>query len=258
MVEEGHPDEVALGTTNNSSVPAQPTRITAPINQAPQTPNNASRHAAQPPGPAAAGRPPGPQGQHPPPPHARPNDPVHNMPNAAASRPSFGLTPETVGFFSARAVNKEVPQSSLAGEGLVPKAQQLFNPKAESPSIRRTPGIDRNSSKPIPRSALQPQDSQAGPPPSSGPGSKPPVGLQAGRGNVVNPHMDQTRRIGAPSAGFSPLANRSQYRPPTMKRPSPGDGPARGRPALADMSTNGDVTEGGAQNGVDTKRQKTT
>lgn len=258
MVEEGHPDEVVLGTTSNSSILAPPTRTAAPVNQAPQTPNNGSRYAAHAPGPAAAARPPGPQGQHAPPPHARPNDPALNTPNAAASRPPDGAPAEPVGFFSARAVNKEIPESSLAGDGLVPKAQQLFNPKAESPSIRRTPGIDRNSSKPILRSTLQPQGSQAGPPPGSGLGSRPPVGLQAGRGNVVNPHMDQTRRIGAPSAGVSPLANRSQYRPPTMKRPLPGDGPARGRPALAEVSTNGGVAEGEVQNGVDTKRQKTT
>ena len=249
MVEEGHPDEVVLGATNNSSVPAPPPRTTAPVNQAPQTPNNVSRYAAQAPGPAAASRPSGPQGHHAQPPNARPNDLGLNTPNVAA---------EPVGFFSARAVNKEIPESSLAGEGLVPKAQQMFNPKAESPSIRRTPGIDRNSSKPILKSTLQAQGSQSGLPPGSGLGSRPPVGSQAGRGNVVNPHMDQTRRIGAPNAGVSPLANRSQYKPPTMKRPLPGGGPAQGRPALAEMSTNGDVAEGAAQNGLDTKRQKTT
>ncbi|KAJ3454760.1 hypothetical protein MRS44_013360 [Fusarium solani] len=60
--------------------------------------------------------------------------------------------PETVGFFSAKAVN-QLSESTLQGSNnarlAVPHGQQAFNPKAESPSIRKTPGIDRNSSKPV-------------------------------------------------------------------------------------------------------------
>jgi DNA repair and recombination protein RAD52 len=41
---------------------------------------------------------------------------------------------------------------------------------------------------------------------------------------VVNPQLDHTRRIGAPGSS-SPLGNRGQFRPLTVKRPAGGDGP---------------------------------
>ncbi|SPN97492.1 related to Double Strand Break repair protein mus-11 [Cephalotrichum gorgonifer] len=315
LVEQGHPDEVTLPTTttttNNSLGQAPSGRVTAPpVNKPPQTPNNVSRHVGQAPGPAMAGRQPGPQGQTVPPPQYRPNSPALNAPNVSATRPSGPGPTEPAGFFSARAINKDIPVSSLVTEVLVPKAQQLFNPKAESPSIRKTPGIDHNSSKPIPRSAINPDSNSTGPQPShprvespsirktpgidhnsskpilrsavqpqpsysgsqSGPaqgtgmgmgmgmGARPPGGgFQAGRGNVVNPHLDQARRIGAPGSGGSPLSNRGQYRPPTMKRPLPGEGaaPAAVQPVLGDVSTNVVVTANhGSQGEADVKRQK--
>ena len=51
-------------------------------------------------------------------------------------------------------------------------------------------------------------------------------GGNAGKPNVVNPQLDQTRRIGAPGGGMgggfssSPSGNRGQYRPLTVKRPA--------------------------------------
>lgn len=206
-----------------------------------------------------ATRPQGPQQQHPLPPHRRPDSPALTTPNTSGNRPPGPGPTEPVGFFSARAINKDPTQAGLA-DGLVPKAQQMFNPKAESPSIRRTPGIDHNVTTAIPRSALAPQGSQSGPITGPGPGPRPQPGFQAGRGNVVNPHLDPTRRIGAPGGGGSPLANRGQYRPPTMKRPLPGEGPAAGRPALAETTNSGPVgaIQGANQNGIDVKRQRTT
>lgn len=258
-----------IGTSSGPPPQGMTTAPTpAPVNKPPQTPNNVSRHTGPAPGPAMTGRPPGPQPQHQPPPYRRPDSPALTTPNTSTNRPP-GAGPgaaEPVGFFSARAISKEVSESGLAGDGVAPKPQQIFNPKAASPSIRRTPGIDHNASKPIQRSVVQPQASQAGPTagPGPGPGPRPQPGFQAGRGNVVNPHLDQTRRIGAPGAGGSPLANRGQYRPPTMKRPLPGEGPAVGRPALAEMTTNAGGTgvvqgavQGANQNGADVKRQKT-
>jgi DNA repair and recombination protein RAD52 len=55
------------------------------------------------------------------------------------------------------------------------------------------------------------------------------------RTNIVNPQLDATRRIGAPGSA-SPMANRNMYKPPTMKRPYQGQGPAR--PPLGDLPPN--------------------
>jgi DNA repair and recombination protein RAD52 len=91
--------------------------------------------------------------------------------------------------------------------------------------------------------------------------------------NVVNPQLDQTRRIGAPGVS-SPLSNRGQFRPPTVKRAAVGaDGPSSGtapggdmnggnRVPLADVPANS-VVGGSAGNpagdatGRDFKRQRT-
>ena len=174
--------------------------------------------------------------------------------------------PETVGFFSARAVT-HIPEEAIANGHIAPKGGQVFNPRAESPSIRKTPGIDHTKSKPLARNG------QHVPPPASGDattgspsgGTAPSAakvmqrpGPPMARGNVVNPQLDHTRRIGAPGSS-SPLANRNQYRPPTMKRPSGGDSvlPPNGRPPLADVSINtpADVGAEGLA-GPDFKRQK--
>lgn len=189
-----------------------------------------------------------------------------------------------MGFFSARAVKQ------LAGQKedevklpSTPSVGQVFNPHAETPSVFKTPGIDYTTSKPLRRDfkdhdSLDNDDSgigdlgtapstpsanngfsRAGPAKQQGPGN-------AQRGNVVNPQLNQTRRIGAPLGPGSPLGNRGQYRPPTFKRPPPGEGHngvAGGggvRPALAEVSTNGAgaAAAAGAGGGVggDPKRQK--
>lgn len=170
----------------------------------------------------------------------------------------------TVGFFSARAV-KEIPEESLAtGAGLAPQPGMVFNPHADSPSIRKTPGIDHTKSKPVGRdlSHIPPkppstQESAAG---GSGLGGARPAAPRPA--NVVNPQFDTARRIGAPGGPGSPLANRGQYRPPTiLKRPLPGEaggGMAPGRAPLSDVSNNagGGVVSMGAGSGPDMKRQK--
>ncbi|KEZ38779.1 DNA repair and recombination protein rhm52 [Scedosporium apiospermum] len=244
IVEEGHPDEVVLPNPSRPSAPSAQNKPPEPVNRAPQTPNQGPRFG----GPAVGVR------QQPPQVAPRP---VANAPNLPGPRPHVPGPSEPVAFFSARAVNKDIPESSLTAEsGLIPKAQQLFNPKAESPSIRKTPGIDHNSSKPVTRNAVQSSSQAPASPavPSAGPGSRPGGGFQSGIGNVVNPHLNQARRIGTPGGGASPLANRGQYRPPTMKRPLPGDGNGA-RPALTEVSTNSAV---GLNDGAfDAKRQKT-
>ncbi|KAF4467331.1 DNA repair and recombination RAD52 [Fusarium albosuccineum] len=272
--EDGHPDEIMLSTSilggvsnerpsNNHSaqrIQQQPNRSasTGAMSRPPQTPN---------------------QGQQ------RP-DPPNGGPGGLANRPQAVLggrttpnqignprpppnapqnVPETVGFFSAKAVN-QLSESTLQGSNnarlAIPQGQQAFNPKAESPSIRKTPGIDHNSSKPVAKNgqhvAPTSSQSQVRAAPHSNTSSFTPVrpsipSSQGSRGNVVNPSLDQTRRIGAPGGAGSPLANRGSYRPPAMKRPPPADG----RPPLADLPSNGSGPNGPATaNGLEAKRQK--
>ena len=96
-----------------------------------------------------------------------------------------------------------------------------FNPKAESPSIRRTPGVDQHSSKPTLRQNLQPN-----PPPimnlnpasNSSNQNLPPMrpASRAPTPNFVNPSADLNRRIGMPPGAGSPHAlNRTAYKPPS-------------------------------------------
>lgn len=193
---------------------------------------------------------------------------------------------EAVGFFSARAVRQ------LAGQKddevklpSTPSAGHAFNPHAETPSVFKTPGIDYTKSRPVKRDSLMhcapaesrpDEDSGIGDidlglmpsTPSANNGfSRAGAAQQPGqRGNIVNPQLNQTRRIGAPLGPGSPLGNRGQYRPPTFKRPPPGEGNhviaggGGGRPALAEVSTNGTVAAAGAGPGGgvggDPKRQK--
>lgn len=279
--EDGHPDEIMLSTTVNGTtitseksmiVPAQQAQqpgrpsiqsYSGPNNNtAPQTPNQGhTRPAHQQGGQVGPGN--------------RPQPPVGNRnlsnnqsgPSRPPSVPPPANAPETVGFFSARAV-KELPESTLQGTSNAPigapKAQQAFNPKAESPSIRKTPGIDHSSSKPVARNGqhVPPSASQSSGPPQANTSSFTPVrpsfsSSQAGRGNVINPSLDHMRRIGAPGGPSSPLANRGSYRPPTMKRPPPSDAVST-RPPLADLPSNGPAGGATTINGLEAKRQKMT
>ncbi|KAM0420870.1 hypothetical protein ACHAPT_011400 [Fusarium lateritium] len=274
--EDGHPDEIMLstsilgqGSTSNSTfnsasnnapqrIQQQPNRAISagPASRPPQTPNQGQqRPGASNGGPAGFSNHPQPgvSGRTTPNQHGNPQPP----PNAPQNMP------ENVGFFSAKAVN-QLPESTLQGSNnarlAVPHGQQAFNPKAESPSIRKTPGIDHNSSKPVGRNGqhVAPSSSQARAAPHSNASSFTPVrpsmpSSQSSRGNMVNPSLDQTRRIGAPGGSGSPLANRGLYRPPTIKRPAPGDG----RPPLADLPANGSGSTGApTANGLEAKRQK--
>ena len=188
--------------------------------------------------------------------------------------PTNGNGPEPAAtFFSARAV----PKNGGDSESTPRQPDLLFNPKAESPSIRKTPGIDHSKSLPLSRSGQHVPGivkegggaSSGGPPagnnrgasPAPAAGPRPPLPpqqqQQQQRGNVVHPQLDQTRRIGAPpAAGGSPLANRGQYKPPTMKRPLPTEGVA-GRQPLADLPSNAAAVVGGGAAGMDAKRVKT-
>lgn len=261
---QGSTSNTTSNSTSNSTSNNAPQRLqqqpnrsisAGPASRPPQTPNQGyQRPDASHGGPAGfSNRPqPGVSGRTTPNQNGNPRPPP-NVPQNI---------PETVGFFSAKAVN-QLPESSLQGSTnarlAVPHGQQAFNPKAESPSIRKTPGIDHNSSKPVGRNGqhVAPSSSQASRAPHSNTSSFTPVrpsmpSSQSSRGNVVNPSLDHTRRIGAPGGSGSPLANRGSYRPPTIKRPAPADG----RPPLADLPANGSGSTGASVNGVESKRQK--
>ncbi|KAF4983852.1 hypothetical protein FZEAL_833 [Fusarium zealandicum] len=270
--EDGHPDEVMLSTSilgqapkerpsNNplaQRIQQQPGKSAsaAPTSRPPQTPNQGQQRAEPSnngPGGALNRPQPGPGGRTTPNQAGNPRPP----PNAPQN------IPDNVGFFSAKAVN-QLPESTLQGSNnarlAVPQGQQAFNPKAESPSIRKTPGIDHSSSKPVAKSGqhVAPTSSQSQAAPNSNTSTFTPVrpsmpSSQSARGNVVNPSLDQTRRIGVPGGAGSPLANRGSYRPLTQKRSLPADG----RAPLADLTANGTGQTGPTPaNGVDIKRQK--
>lgn len=133
-----------------------------------------------------------------------------------------GDTP--VGFYSARAVDilRENPRASP----MAPK----FDPHAESPSIRKTAGIDHTKSVPVSRPMIF----------SSSPSAT--TGANSAR-NFINPSADVHRRIGAPnasSATASPVNKgftTSSYRPLT-------------RPMLDNRSATGNNTASAAAAGT--------
>lgn len=186
------------------------------------------------------------------------NAPQHNIPQPPVKRetgtggfqgnqdmnPPQG-TPST-GFFSARAVDllRENPNS-------VPSGAPQFDPHAESPSIRKTAGVDHSKSIPIARPML----SSASPAPTTNNNNN--------TRDFVNPATDMQRRVGAPAGGISSPISRgpsvSSYRPLTrpnidqrnvsnpaaMNRGSvpPQQNLNGKRPPLVDV-TNGDATPG--------------
>ncbi|ROT41242.1 hypothetical protein SODALDRAFT_376940 [Sodiomyces alkalinus F11] len=305
IAEEEHPDEVALSNADsnasdvshqrsnaapNMQPPARPMRQSGPAANVsanprlPQTPNQPNNPRARP-APAQGPNNNRIQGW----PSNAPQPLSRAATNTPPPRTSTNTTGEPIAFFSARAV-QHVPLDLQPGDQsdpnvplLLPAGQQAFNPKAESPSIRKTPGIDHSSSKPVARNGqhVPPSSSQRAPGVQSlaaggGTTGFNPVRPQGAGPAPANPQLHQTRRIGVPGGPPSPLANRGSYRPPTMvgKRPAPAPAPAamtEPRQPLAEVTNkNGTavaaVGAGGAAgtNGVDgaaavetAKRQRT-
>lgn len=94
------------------------------------------------------------------------------------------------GFFTARAAE------SIQNAAGMPLKAPAFNPHLESPSIRKTAGVDHTKTKPVEKEAVR----------------LPP------RSNFANPQTDKARRVGMPVGTGSPLQNRNSYRAPQMKR----------------------------------------
>ncbi|UKZ73058.1 hypothetical protein TrVFT333_000698 [Trichoderma virens FT-333] len=248
---DGHPDEIMLPNaanppndkpTANESRPGQPAKP-IPVNglNRPPQPQPHTPRQGQPPRPHN-----GPQGKD-------------SLNQTMAPPPQAPPPGEPVAFFSARST---MPDASQPGSNQN-QQKQLFNPKAESPSIRKTPGIDHTSSKPVARNGqhVPPANSQAPSTQSGNTGGftslRQSISSSQARGNPMNPALDQARRIGAPGGGLgSPLANRGQYKPPTMKRtlPNEGNGASGPRAPLVDIPTN--AGNGSSEDGLDAKRQK--
>jgi DNA repair and recombination protein RAD52 len=170
-------------------------------------------------------------------PHSPANQHKPMSGSADESAEIHGISPAIEsGFFSARAATMLPEMRDTDGPPpMLPRNLLAFNPHAESPSIRKTPGINHNQTMPLTKELKHvPGSTQTGAGSASG----------SARTNVVNPQLDATRRIGAPGSP-SPMANRNMYKPPTMKRPYQGQGPAR--PPLGDLPTNEtlQVTDGG-------------
>ncbi|KAF3760569.1 recombination protein Rad52 [Cryphonectria parasitica EP155] len=285
MMDDDHPDEVSVPQSEKPTPQSNGNKPNLPGMQPPSRPLSRSHSAGNP------ARPPQTLGQAYPRPHPqhnpnqatpRPQHPLqqqmaqprsasgsngpHQTPPPQAQAQNGAASSEGVGFFSARAV-KQFAGSKGDEEPKLPTAPlgaQAFNPHAESPSIRKTPGIDHTKSKPVARNGQHVAPAEGNEGESSGPNTSNGGGQQQGpmagqRGNVVNPQLSQARRIGAPVGPGGPVGNRGQYRPPTIKRPLPNEG-ANGaaRPALADVSTNGTViaVPAGGLVGGDPKRQK--
>ena len=127
------------------------------------------------------------------------------IPSQHFGGPGGAPAPRAAGFYSARAAGNIDPTNNLATA--VPNAALQFNPHAESPSIRKTAGIDHNKSGKLLRDGLQPES------------NLPP------RRDITDPQSEPIRRVGAPpfaQGGQSPIMrplNTSAYRPPTRRGP---------------------------------------
>ncbi|CAD6500125.1 BgTH12-04228, partial [Blumeria graminis f. sp. triticale] len=159
------------------------------------------------------------------------------------------------GFYSARAATlilapAQAQNSTSQGPpDPIPPNAPAFNPHAESPSIRKTPGVDHRSSKPLTRDLRHvPSSSQAlGPIAVSGVGGNGTVNTS---GNILNPSLDYARKIGAPMSP-SPMGmtngRSTGFRMP-MKRPTEGNSTrssnGNGRIPLDILSTNGVMHDG--------------
>lgn len=138
-----------------------------------------------------------------------------NAPNTMGNQPTMnnnGPAEPAVGFYSARAV--DILRDNPRASPMAPK----FDPHAESPSIRKTAGIDHTKSVPVSKPMLfGTSQSPAGP----GAGAAAGAGVGGGR-NFINPATDVHRRIGAPGGnpgGTASPVNKgfttSSYRPLT-------------------------------------------
>ncbi|EFQ98739.1 DNA repair and recombination protein rad22 [Nannizzia gypsea CBS 118893] len=131
-----------------------------------------------------------------------------------------------VGFFSARAAEALINDPHTAA-----KSAPVFDPQFDSPSIRKTAGIDHTSSSPIVRKSLQALQQQAGKVPSPGARANTATsnnGGPNGPGPSGRPPMTSSyrppirRSMGAATTGN--VNNLPNMPPPIRNNNSPGNG----------------------------------
>ncbi|KAH7061440.1 hypothetical protein B0J12DRAFT_592793 [Macrophomina phaseolina] len=210
----------------NMGAPARPEgpvqRVQTPVPEAPQS-GKANQGAVAP-----ANGPPAPLQKDVLTPPVTSEGPRSDLSNQAQAQPQ-GLQNAPVRFVTGRAA--ELLLKAEAGRRTPDQPPPAFNPHKESPSLRRTSGIDHRTSAPVKKLHITGQQNQ--PPVGASGNINGVVAAASGpRPNFVNPQADANRRIGMPNAGQSPYANRQSYKPPVLKRPA--EAPAR--PALADMT----------------------
>lgn len=228
------PDEVVLHSRpdrdirtmpppNNDAQQRTPQQAPTPLGQG-QTAGGPSRTASNPP-----------RQQTPAPPNqSRP--PFNNQTQAPNQPPKVHEPP--VGFITSRAA--ELLQDQNPPNPNILSTLPKFNPLSDSPSIRKTSGVNHSTSAPVLRaeiSGVTTAGSNGSPPTTDG--QTAPNAVRTPAPNVVNPSENLQRRIGAPGGGMSPLTNRTAYKAPTMaagvKRAM--NGPVDGaRTPLADVS----------------------
>lgn len=226
----GHPDEIALppdtsDQTNKSSSsgpqrtfpPARPDLITP---SKPQFMANAGSRlmAAKPALPSGQSNVvpqplPGQRAQAPSAPVSRPsaadprspseNDSRAPSPSSSSHHFAPALPGAVMGFYSAKAADNLDGNNNVVGAG--PADAPRFNPHADSPSIRKTTGVNHGKSVPLKRDLS--------------------VDTTPIRREMINPQMDPARRVGAhaPTGQFPGIRgpSTSAYRPPTRR--GPGD-----------------------------------
>ncbi|KAL9585161.1 MAG: hypothetical protein Q9212_001686 [Teloschistes hypoglaucus] len=130
---------------------------------------------------------------------------AHDLGKISSPAPASINVDPPVGFFTARAAE------CIQGSPAAPLKAPPFNPHLESPSIRKTAGIDHSKTKPVSRDIVV-----APPLPTA-------VAHAARSTGFVNSQVDKTRRLGMPAvATAGPLSNRNSYKPPQLKRPAEG------------------------------------
>ncbi|KAK2763999.1 DNA repair protein rad52 [Arachnomyces sp. PD_36] len=228
-----------------------------PQNNAPTPRPNLQQANPQPPKPAPAtpaARPPQPIPNQ----NTRPPQPQHSKSSQDPPQPSppkrtiddsglmgdgseFGVVDGTVfpevklpedaklGFFSARAAE------SLKSNPMALKTAPQFDPRADSPSIRKTAGFNHNLSAPVLRKTISTNPSAI----------TTAVGANTARQSnnnsplpgreISNPPTDFPRRVGAPPTGFNSPVTRAQstssYRPPVRRSANDYGGPGPGNAA---------------------------
>lgn len=182
-----------------------------------------------------------------------PHVPPEQFPQQLPGRngPTTGPSSRPTGFYSARIAENVDEHNNVTAA--VPPTALKFNPHAESPSIRKTSGVDHNRSVPLKRD-LKPDTAHVAT-------------------NVINPQFDQARKVGAPSPNGvigGQRSGTSSYRPPMRRGPestganmqNPGDGgpeqnlQAARRMPLGDVSNMQHSVTAVTVDGAEAKRQR--